>query len=55
LSANVVVVDDGAGASWMVALATPAPPNSSAPVAEMTAIVLRMFAPEFVPLDRANE
>jgi hypothetical protein len=46
LSANVVVVDAGMGALSTVALATPAPPNNSAPVAEITAMVLRIFTPE---------
>src|ERR1700722_14972127 len=46
LSANVVVVDAGADALCTVALATPAPPNNSAPVAETIAMVLRMFTPE---------
>jgi hypothetical protein len=38
----VVVAEDGGGALGAVALATPAPPNKSAPVAAVIARVLRM-------------
>jgi hypothetical protein len=40
--ATVVVVDDGGGEFGAVALATPAAPNKSAPVAAVIARVLRM-------------